>query len=145
MRLQALRDHPEAYGSSFEEEEHDDMARFIGERPSVTLGAFAGDAIAGTAAFVVSSRIKQRHKGHIVAVYVRPEWRRTSLAADLMRHLIGIGREEGLSLLTLSVTTGNTAARRLYRSLGFIAYGCEPSSLLVDGRLHDEELMALVL
>jgi hypothetical protein len=79
LRLTALRDHPEAFGSSFEEEQFDTpethMSRLIAQPPGVTLGAFVTDRLVGTACVMVSPRIKQRHKGHVLAVYVAPEWR----------------------------------------------------------------------
>jgi ribosomal protein S18 acetylase RimI-like enzyme len=145
LRLAALRQHPDAFGSSFEEEQDDDLTRMIGARPSVTLGGFVDEALAGIAGLVVSPRLKQRHKGHVVGVYVAPSCRRTGLAGALLDRLIQEARASGLVQLTLSVTVGNEAARRLYQQAGFIAYGVEPLSLRVGGVFLDEELMALRL
>jgi ribosomal protein S18 acetylase RimI-like enzyme len=149
LRLAGLRDHPEAFGSSFEEEQFDtpgtNMSRLITDPPGGTLGAFVSDRLVGTACVMVSPRIKQRHKGHLMAVYVTPEWRGTGLARNLLDDIIGHAREAGLIALVLSVTVGNEAARRLYLRAGFRTYGIEPRSLRIDGKLHDEELMALAL
>jgi ribosomal protein S18 acetylase RimI-like enzyme len=145
VRLEALRQHPDAFGSSFEEEQDDDLTRMIGAGPSVTLGGFVGEALAGIAGLVVSPRLKQRHKGHIVGVYVVRSCRRTGLAGALLDRLIQEARASGLVQLTLSVTVGNEAARRLYQDAGFTAYGVEPRSLRVGGVFLDEELMALRL
>jgi ribosomal protein S18 acetylase RimI-like enzyme len=145
LRLEGLRQHPEAFGSSVEEEQDSDLSYMIGAKPNVTLGAFARDALVGIVALVVSPKRKQRHKGHVVGVYVAPPWRRTGLAAVLTARLIDEARANGLRLLTLSVTTGNEAARRLYLNAGFIPYGIEPGSLLIDSNLRDAELMALLL
>jgi ribosomal protein S18 acetylase RimI-like enzyme len=117
----------------------------IGDRPNVTLGAFVGDALVGTAAFAVSPKRKQRHKGHVVGVYVIPTWRGTGLARVLTARLIAEARTGGLVLLTLSVTIGNEAARRLYLNAGFVPYGIEPGSLMIGSDLLDAELMALWL
>ncbi|MDR3533274.1 MAG: GNAT family N-acetyltransferase [Rhodopila sp.] len=143
LRLAALRDHPAAFGSSFEEEQDSHMSWLIGDPPNITLGGFAEGALIGTAGLVVSPRIKQRHKGHIVGVYVAPRWRRTGLARALMDRLIAAARSNGLIVLTLSVTVGNEAARQLYLKAGFTVYGVEPCSLRVGTDLLDEELMAL--
>jgi ribosomal protein S18 acetylase RimI-like enzyme len=149
LRLTALRDHPEAFGSSFEEEQCDTpethMSRLIARPPGATLGAFVTERLVGTACVMVSPRIKQRHKGHVLAVYVAPEWRGTGLARGLLDDVIGHAREAGLLALTLSVTIGNEPARRLYLRAGFRTYGIEPRSLRIGGELHDEELMALAL
>jgi ribosomal protein S18 acetylase RimI-like enzyme len=145
LRLEGLRRHPEAFGSSVEEEQDSDLSYMIGDKPNVTLGGFVQDALVGTVALVVSPKLKQRHKGHVVGVYVAPPWRGTGLAAALTARLIEEARANGLRLLTLSVTTGNEAARRLYLNAGFIPYGIEPGSLLIDSNLWDAELMALFL
>jgi ribosomal protein S18 acetylase RimI-like enzyme len=142
LRLEALRQHPDAFGSAFEEEQGSDLGRMIGDRPSVTLGGFIGGDLVGTAGLVVSPRVKQRHKGHIVGVYVSQPWRRTGLARALLERLIQEARSSGLILLTLSVTAGNTAARRLYLNAGFTVYGVEPLSMHVGREYLDEELMA---
>ncbi len=122
-----------------------DLSYRIGEPPSVTLGAFIDDAMVGTMALAVPARIKQRHKGHVVGVYVIPSFRRTGLARALIDDLIARARENGLLVLTLSVTIGNEAAKSLYLRAGFSVYGVEPAGLRVGCDLLDEDLMALRL
>ncbi|MFL5286157.1 MAG: GNAT family N-acetyltransferase [Rhodopila sp.] len=145
LRMQALRDHPEAFGAAYEDEGTTDMSRMIGQRPGATFGGFAQHQLVGTAGLVVSPRIKQRHKGHIVGIYVAPAWRGTGLARALTGALIAHARAQGLAVLTLAVTVGNEAARRLYLGAGFTVYGVEPRSLRIGDALLDEELMALLL
>ncbi len=94
---------------------------------------------------MVSWRIKQRHKGHLSAVYVVPEWRGTGLARALLDAAIGQARAANLSTITLTVTAGNEAARRLYLRAGFRSYGVEPRGLRIGTDLLDEELMVLLL
>jgi len=147
VRLDALRLHPEAFGSSYEEEAHealDEFARFIAP-PCATFGAVAGDRLVGIAGLYVSPRLKQRHKGKLVGVYVDAAFRRARLARGLAETVITAARQAKLRSLSLSVTVGNATARRLYVSLGFQTYGIERRTLLVNGVLHDEELMALDL
>ncbi len=145
LRLEALRTHPEQFGSSFEEEQDDDMARMIGDPPNLTLGGFAGGALVGTTAMIVSPKLKQRHKGHVVGVYVTASSRRTGLAGAMLERLISEARNSGLILLTLSVTLGNKPARTLYLNAGFVTYGVEPLSLRIGSNALDSELMALKL
>lgn len=162
MRLRALRGHPEAFGASYEEElgDPDGMARLIAEPPGAMLGGFVprgpvpGGAVpsgaipgglAGTIGLTVSPRAKLRHKGHVSAVYVAPEWRGTGLARALLDQTILHARAAGLLGLTLSVTVGNEAARRLYLRAGFRTCGVEPGSLRIGGGLFDEELMVMRL
>jgi ribosomal protein S18 acetylase RimI-like enzyme len=145
LRLEARREHPSAFGADYQEEQTADMSRMIGQPPSITLGGFAQDGLVGSAGFVVSPKVKQMHKGHVVGVYVAPAWRGTGLARGLTDGLIAHARAQGLVVLTLSVTVGNAAARRLYLAAGFRPYGLEPRSLKIGPDLLDEELMALLL
>ena len=78
-------------------------------------------------------------------MYVDAAHRRTGLAQQLVEAVIAGAREAGAVVLHLSVTVGNAPAQRLYRRMGFTVYGVERRSLKVDGRFHDEELMALDL
>ena len=71
----------------------------------------------------------------IVAVAWRAPWSRRRSRA----------RDARLSVVYLTVTLGNDAARRLYAELGFRTYGIERRGLRVDGVFHDEELMTLDL
>jgi ribosomal protein S18 acetylase RimI-like enzyme len=145
LRLEALRQHPSAFGSSFEEEQGSDLARMIGDSPNATFGGFVENILVATTGLIVSPKVKQRHKGHVVGVYVAPAWRRAGLARALLDEVILEARTNGLILLTLSVTAGNTAARLLYLRAGFEVYGIEPLSLRVGTEFLDEEHMALRL
>lgn len=142
MRLAALRNHPEAFGADCQEEAAADLSRLIGAGRSATFGAFQDKHLIGIAGLVVPERIKQRHRGQVVSVYVVPDHRRDGVAAALVDALIVHARAAGLLVLTLSVTVGNAAARALYLKAGFQPYGVEPAALAVDGRLLDEELLA---
>jgi ribosomal protein S18 acetylase RimI-like enzyme len=149
VRLAALQAHPEAFGSSYEEEQAggpgNDMTRLIGEPPSVMLGGFVAGQLVATACLTVSARIKQRHKGHLTAVYVAPAWRGSGLGGALLDAVVAHARAVGLLTVTLSVTVGNAAARSRYLRAGFESYGSEPGSLRIGAALLDEELMVLRL
>ncbi len=147
VRFDALRLHPEAFSSSYEEEsaypvyEH---ARFLSP-PGAVFGAFAGDRLVGIAGLYALQRLKQKHKGNIVGVYVDAAHRQAGLARGLLQAVIAEARRANLRLVQLTVTVGNDGARRLYASLGFKSFGIERRALLVNGVFHDEEFMALDL
>jgi ribosomal protein S18 acetylase RimI-like enzyme len=147
VRLQALRLHPEAFGSAYEEESQyalHDFARFF-EPPGAAFGAFAGGRLVGTAGLFVPQRLKQKHKGTLVGVYVDASFRHTGAGRQLSEAVIAKARQDGLRSLLLAVTIGNDAAKRLYAGLGFQTYGIERRALLVNGVFYDEEMMALDL
>lgn len=152
LRLEALRLHPEAFSSDFAWESQMTTADFVARMPQPPgglFGGFAGDGtgevLAGIVGLVVQPRAKLRHKGLLVGMYVAPPHRRGGLARALVRHVIEQARAASLHVLQLGVTAGNESARRLYVQLGFQPYGVERDALCVDGRFHDEELMALRL
>ena len=148
LRLDALRLHPRAYGSSYEEEVEYSLET-MGARwpvaPGVMLGGFVGDQLVGFTGLRVEPAIKTRHKGFIYTVYVDQAFRGRGLATGLVEAAIATGRKAGLRFVTLTVALRNDDARRIYDRLGFRAFGIEPRGLLVDGEFVDEELMILDL
>ncbi len=148
MRLDALRLHPRAYGSSYEEEIEytiDDFAARWPTPPGVVLGAFVDDRLVGFAGLQVPQKIKQRHKGFIYSVYVDAAFRRLGVAEGLMTAAIAAAHEAGLRYVWLTVAAENENARQLYERLGFRRFGTEPRGLLVEGVFVDEDMMVLDL
>ncbi|MFH6786473.1 MULTISPECIES: GNAT family N-acetyltransferase [Methylobacterium] len=145
LRLEALERHPESFGTAFE-----DVAGhgpdWFGQRleQGITLGAFRDGALAGAVTLVLNEGAKLRHKGDVVAVYLRPAARGLGLGAALLNRLVDEARPR-VEALRLTVEAGNGAALRLYERLGFRAYGRERRALKIGGRYHDEVLMELVL
>ncbi len=147
LRLQALRDHPEAFGASYEDEvarSLDMTARRLDGGPlNCVFGAFAGDDLVGTAGFIVPDRsAKSRHKGLLVGVHVAPAHRGRALGRRLVAAVIDHARAH-VVLLQAGVGVDNAPALRLYESLGFRRYGLEDKALLVDGAFIDEALIVL--
>jgi ribosomal protein S18 acetylase RimI-like enzyme len=148
LRLEALSTAPEAFGSSPEEESARPMdvvrTRLADTGPDAVFGAFAGDDLVGMAGFVLSQGIKKRHKGLLWGVFVRARWRDRGTGEQLVRAVIDHARDHVL-LLQASVVTTNTAARRIYHRLGFVAYGTELRALRLGDVFHDEALLMLDL
>lgn len=147
LRLQALRDHPEAFGASHEDEAArslDMTARRLDGGPlNCVFGAFAGDDLVGTAGFIVPDRsLKSCHKGLLVGVHVAPAHRGHGLGRALVTAVIDHARAH-VVLLQAGVGVANTPALRLYESLGFRHYGREDKALRVDGVFIDEALIVL--
>src|SRR5512142_1331794 len=76
LRLESLRGAPFAFGKSAEEHAAttvESVATRLGTMaPDFTLGAFEGDVLIGMATFIRESGCKDRHKGRIYGVYVKP-------------------------------------------------------------------------
>jgi RimJ/RimL family protein N-acetyltransferase len=159
IRRESLENSPRAFAESLAE--HDslspqDFAKRLASsfsNDNFIIGAFrssdnpahAGSALAGVAGFVRNPRPKLRHKGLVWGVYLRPAFRGTGVAREILSEVIRRARTlDGLTQINLNVAIG-TAARRLYESLGFEVYGHERNSLRVDGEFVDEDLMVLFL
>lgn len=56
---------------------------------------------------------------YVSEVYVREEFRRRGVAADLLDAIVAWGREQGCDTTSLDVDVANTAARAFYEDAGF--------------------------
>lgn len=146
LRLTALTDSPEAFGSSYEEEAslsvQDFRARIPQAPPDAIFGAFADDALVGMAGFAVYGRLKARHKGLMWGVFVRPEWRGQGFGSALVRQVIDHASWHVL-VLEAAVGLWNESARRTYHSLGFTPYGIERKAIRIGDAYYDEELLCM--
>lgn len=147
LRLQALRDHPDAFGASYEDEAARSLEmtarRLDGGPTNCVFGAIVEDDLVGTAGFVVPDRsAKSRHKGLLVGVHVAPAHRGRAIGRALVAAVIAHARGH-VVLLQAAVGVTNAPALRLYESLGFRQYGREEKALRVDGVFVDEALIVL--
>ena len=149
FRLRGLREHPDAFTSSFEEEAARSLEvteqRLAAGGDTCILGAFEGDALAGAVGLTRETRRKAAHRGTVVAMYVQPEFARRGVGRTLVDAIIAHARTFGLEQLVLTVTATNVHARRLYASAGFASFGVEPRAINVDGVYYDKEHMTLRL
>lgn len=156
VRLRALREESQAFGSSYEEQQNRPLALVAERLRAMTasddfiLGAFEGTGdmnLVGIMAFGREQGRKNRHVGMVYQVYVAPEVRGRGYSRALLEALIARARTlEGMERLNLGVVVGNPAARGLYTALGFEVYGRQPEALKFDdGTYRDEELMSLRL
>jgi RimJ/RimL family protein N-acetyltransferase len=153
LRLRMLRDHPDVFGSSWEEfaqQSLEEVARRMRERnappDNALFGAFMDGELIGSTGLHREEGAKDRHKAMIWGVYTAPETRGRGVGRALMNAAIARARATpGLERLTLAVATHNTAARALYVSLGFAPWGLERHALKLPDRYIDEEYFALDL
>jgi ribosomal protein S18 acetylase RimI-like enzyme len=145
IRLEALQQAPEAFGSTFEQECSQSLAQFEEALTKADVfGAFRETDLLGMAGYFTQAGAKQAHKGLLWGMYVRSIARGTGVAKHLVEAVLGHARER-VELVQLAVVSENEAAQRLYRSCGFVAYGHEVHALKQGGRYYDEVLMAVAL
>ena len=116
LRLDALGRHPEAFLTSYEEEIERPLAWFQtvarGTDRDAAFGAFENDALVGMAGFVAGERDKERHKGTLVSVYVRPALQGQGAGRALVEAVIAHAAARVLILQDV-VGADNMAARAL--------------------------------
>jgi GNAT superfamily N-acetyltransferase len=118
IRLRALADSPDSFGSTYAREAAYDEA---GWRESLSPGprivALAGDRVVA-----IGGGWPEGEQLDVIAMWTDPAWRGRRLAARILDALIEWAAPHGLGL-ELAVTVGNDAARRAYEEFGFTATG----------------------
>ncbi|WP_024288164.1 GNAT family N-acetyltransferase [Cellulomonas sp. KRMCY2] len=124
LRLEALSEAPEAFGSSPArelgfKESHWRMrlrstAWFVADDHGAQVGLVAGMPEPGA----------EPDDRHVLALWVRPTYRGHGVTADLLSAVASWARQDGARTLSLWVVQDNLAAQASYRRLGF-----EPSGV----------------
>jgi GNAT superfamily N-acetyltransferase len=124
VRLQALSEQPDAFGSTYEREVARSTAdwqrwmspgvAFILCEPEGTRGMVAGLRDEADPAVV-----------HLMAMWVHPKIRGSGGADELVVAVIAWAQSEGAKLVRLKVIQGNGRARGFYERMGFRATGQE--------------------
>jgi ribosomal protein S18 acetylase RimI-like enzyme len=149
VRLQSLRDQPDAYHSTAAEwdiplEHYQSLIR---DNP-VFAATDATGAIFGIAILGITGRTKAqlRHKCEIWSVYTDPSMRGRGIARALMEACIAEARQRGYEAIILTAATHLTHVVKLYQNLGFVIFGTERGEVkMADGRSIDNHSMELVL
>ncbi|WP_168708631.1 GNAT family N-acetyltransferase [Hydrogenophaga sp. PAMC20947] len=153
LRLRGLKEHPEAFTSSHEE----DLARPLDaaearltDSPALPHDAFFGgwrsNQLIGVVGMQGRYRQKERHTATVVGLFVVAEARGLGVGDALMQALLRHARHcSALRQLDLTVTAGNDPARQLYERLGFCVWGVYPDAVCVNGVYADKVHLALPL
>ena len=150
LRLRALREAPEAFGSTYAEEVDRPLdgiaAQLAGRGPGggFVLGVahLRGGALMGVAGCYREAGFKRRHAVVVWGMFVAPEARGAGAGGALLDALLAQARDwPALEQLTLSVVPENTVARALYVSRGFRSFGLAPRALRDEARYYDLEYL----
>ena len=149
LRLEALRESPTSFASSYEDEARLTPGEFVRRLArtdeSWVLGAFdPTNTIVGCVGWYRYRGRKISHKSHIWGMYVIPAERGKGIGRALVNEALTRARAQaGMTQIDLLVAAGNTAAASLYTSFGFERVAVYPRALCVDGAYIDEELFIL--
>jgi ribosomal protein S18 acetylase RimI-like enzyme len=124
LRLQAMTDSPEAFGSTYERELARttlDWQRWLA--PGVTF--LLEQAGRGVGIVAGQPDPTDPHIVHLMAMWVHPEARGSGAADSLVTALIGWAAAQGATLVCLDVIKSNTRATRFYERHRFRPSGVE--------------------
>ncbi|WP_010093931.1 GNAT family N-acetyltransferase [Ornithinibacillus scapharcae] len=151
LRLEALKENPEAFAQSYEEiiqnklvvEQYEEKFRL---GASYNFGAFKDGKLVGMVTLSPESKTKLKHKANIFAMYVTPNERGKGIAEALLEKAIQQARNMGgIKKINLTVVSINLGAKALYKKYGFKTFGIEEKALLIKNVYYDEEYMSLFL
>jgi len=121
VRLAALTEAPEAFGSTAREAEKLAEAEWRRrlEQRAVFLAELGGQS-AGLAAGIQGD---QPDEAELVSMWVAPRWRGHGVGDRLAEAVLAWAATEGFRIIHLWVATGNARAERLYARHGFVRTG----------------------
>jgi ribosomal protein S18 acetylase RimI-like enzyme len=135
LRLRALREHPDAFTSSYESDREQPVEAAAQRLAAHAFwGAYRHAELYGFVGLERELRPKNRHKATVMGMYVAPEAAGQGVGRKLLDALVTHARANGIESLVLTVTEGNEPARRLYEGAGFRSFGIEPDAVRVAGR-----------
>jgi ribosomal protein S18 acetylase RimI-like enzyme len=129
IRLECLANYPDHFGDSYEEEVNNatpkfDKALMSNDNNTFLYGAFSENTLIGICGFIQQERIKTRHRGDLVQVYVNPSFSGQGIGRELIKLTIAKAFDNILiDQILLSVVYTNDKAVKLYKKLGFVQYG----------------------
>ena len=149
IRLACLKNVPESFGSTYEEEIL--HPKFLFETfiencspDHVMFGAFDEEQLIGITGFSRLTRQRAMHRGEIVQVYVDSRYRGQSVGEKLIRHALEYAFTlDGVEQVELSVIADNQTAIKLYEKIGFKAFGIQPRYFKVGNAYLDQKFMQL--
>ena len=149
VRLACLKNNPEFFGTTYEEEVLNPKFFFetyieTNSQDHVMFGAFDSEQLIGITGFNRMARKRASHRGEVVQVYVEPAYRGQNIGEKLLRQVLDYAFGlEGIEQVQLSVITSNTTAIKLYEKLGFKTFGVQPRYFKVGDGYLDQQFMQL--
>ena len=130
VRLNCLRQYPNNFGTTYEEELNSqslklDKAIKNSNECNFTFGAFTLDQkLIGICGLLTETRLKTRHRGEIVQMFVDSTYKGLGIGKKLLQHVIDKAfSSEQIEQIILSAVSENEKAVNLYKQAGFMEYG----------------------
>ena len=142
LRLEALRDAPDAFWFTYADEVAFDEAAWRERIEGAWLVQARDEGeVLGTAGLGSHWAPERATVATLFGMYVTPRARGRRVGQALVRAVLEEARGRGASEVLLEVTSGNAAARALYERCGFVATGALHPHPRNDA-LHEIEMVA---
>jgi len=147
LRLEALRDLPEAFFDSFKEADARPEGYWTAlfEGDFAYFGAFDATNLVGIVHTERKKGEKAAHKSWLYGMYVRADMRGSGCAQALVGAVLDHAKQDGAAQVQLGVSAKNDRARKLYEKAGFVPYGREPRGLKIGDTFVDQVFMVKFL
>lgn len=146
IRLEALKNDPIAFGSSYEEEINYDEIVWRSRIKDFLFAFNPEEKVVGLIAFLFNNRMKTKHRANIYSVYVRPKFRRNGIGKRLLGEALRLIKlNTDIIKVNLTVNPLQTSAISLYESFGFKKVGTLSKEIFNEQTFHDEDLMELFI
>jgi len=141
LRLQALKNEPRSFGSSYQEEVSLSKEVWLSRMNNV-LFALANDKPIGMVVYIYENRLNSKHVAHIYGLYVDEEFRNQRIGLRLMNQTLSLIKENNdIRKVELAVNPELKFAVRLYNRCGFNSIGIYKNELCIDGQFYDRVAM----
>jgi ribosomal protein S18 acetylase RimI-like enzyme len=127
LRLRALQDAPDAFGSTYAEESRRTDAEWMGWAADLAEGGSSFGVVADDGSWIAMA-VGAPHRVHpgeawLFAMWVAPDARHAGIGRALVGRIVDWARSRDFPVLRLTVTETNDAAIHLYERCGFIDEG----------------------
>ncbi|MEM7375543.1 MAG: GNAT family protein [Bacteroidota bacterium] len=149
IRLTCLQEHPDSFGTTYEEEINKEKLKFDeylarDDPQNFIMGAFEEALCIGICGFIREEGKRSCHRGHLVQIYVRKKYQGRGIGKELIARTIKKAFDElAVEQILLGVITDNAQANKVYEKLGFAEYGLIREYLKLEDRYLDKRLMII--
>lgn len=149
IRLQCLKNFPTNFTSNYLDEKVKDELFFQpyiekSDLNNFVIGAFHNGNLIGISGFERLERVKTNHRGHIIQVYVIPEYQGKGIGLDIIKSTLNVAfKINGIEQVEIDVITSNKNAEKIYEKVGFEAYGIQKNFLKIDNDYYDHKMMII--
>ena len=151
IHLESLERFPDNFGSTYEEEPNSQSLKLDNairetDKGNFAMGAFTDyNKLAGICGLIRDLRLKTRHRGEIVQMYVDPSFAGQEIGRTLLWLAIErVFQKAEIEQIILNVVHTNDKAVKLYKQPGFIEYGRLENYFKTGTRYFTQLFLSLV-